>query len=145
MHALDDNLVVAARFIQCDIGAHQHLLDPRDGHASRLRDLSERRSCDPRVEHSAFIDKYNAIEWENRDDYFEAWKSGRTGYPIVDAGMRQLRATGWMHNRVRMIVASFLVKDLHINWQWGERYFMEDAQREQETIKVRNMIETSCK
>ncbi len=56
---------------------------------------------------------------------FEAWKQGRTGYPIVDAGMRQLLHSGFMHNRVRMIVASFLVKDLHLPWQWGARWFME--------------------
>ena len=56
---------------------------------------------------------------------FEAWKTGRTGYPIVDAGIRQMLATGWMHNRVRMIVASFLVKDLHLPWQWGARHFMQ--------------------
>ena len=56
---------------------------------------------------------------------FAAWQTGRTGYPIVDAGMRQLLATGWMHNRVRMIVASFLVKDLHLPWQWGARHFMQ--------------------
>ncbi len=56
---------------------------------------------------------------------FETWKQGRTGYPIVDAGMRQLSATGFMHNRVRMIVASFLVKDLHLPWQWGARWFLE--------------------
>ena len=56
---------------------------------------------------------------------FEAWKAGRTGFPIVDAGMRQLAETGWMHNRVRMIVASFLVKDLHLPWQWGARWFLE--------------------
>ncbi len=55
---------------------------------------------------------------------FEAWCAGRTGYPIVDAGMRQLRVEGWMHNRVRMIVASFLVKDLHVDWTWGARHFM---------------------
>ena len=55
---------------------------------------------------------------------FEAWAAGRTGFPIVDAGMRQLLATGWMHNRVRMITASFLVKDLHLPWQWGARYFL---------------------
>ena len=55
---------------------------------------------------------------------FEAWQRGETGYPIVDAGMRQLLATGWMHNRVRMVVASFLVKDLHLPWQWGARHFM---------------------
>lgn len=56
---------------------------------------------------------------------FEAWKAGETGYPIVDAGMRQLRGTGFMPNRVRMIVASFLVKDLHLPWQWGARWFLE--------------------
>jgi deoxyribodipyrimidine photo-lyase len=56
---------------------------------------------------------------------FETWKQGRTGYPIVDAGMRQLLETGFMHNRVRMIVASFLVKDLHLPWQWGARWFLE--------------------
>jgi deoxyribodipyrimidine photo-lyase len=56
---------------------------------------------------------------------FEAWKAGETGYPIVDAGMRQLRETGYLHNRVRMIVASFLVKDLHLQWQWGARWFLE--------------------
>jgi deoxyribodipyrimidine photo-lyase len=56
---------------------------------------------------------------------FDAWRAGTTGYPIVDAGMRQLLGTGWMHNRVRMIVASFLVKDLHVRWQWGARHFMQ--------------------
>lgn len=56
---------------------------------------------------------------------FDAWKAGRTGFPIVDAGMRQLAETGWMHNRVRMIVASFLVKDLHLPWQWGARWFLD--------------------
>ena len=79
----------------------------------------------PRVETEAFLTKYNSIEWENRKDFFEAWKEGKTGYPIVDAGMRQLKQTGWMHNRVRMIVASFLTKDLLIDWKWGEKYFME--------------------
>ena len=59
-----------------------------------------------------------------RDRLLQAWCSGHTGYPIVDAGMRQLNQTGWMHNRVRMVVASFLIKDLRINWQSGERYFM---------------------
>ena len=56
---------------------------------------------------------------------FRVWCEGRTGFPIVDAGMRQLVATGWMHNRVRMIVASFLVKDLHLPWQWGARFFLQ--------------------
>ena len=55
---------------------------------------------------------------------FECWTEGRTGYPIIDAGMRQLKAEAWMHNRVRMLVASFLVKDLHLDWRWGARHFM---------------------
>jgi deoxyribodipyrimidine photo-lyase len=62
---------------------------------------------------------------EEAEQAFEAWKAGRTGFPIVDAGMRQLRETGFMHNRVRMITASFLVKDLHLPWQWGARWFLE--------------------
>jgi deoxyribodipyrimidine photo-lyase len=67
--------------------------------------------------------EYDGIEWRNDPDEFAAWQSGHTGYPLVDAGMRQLLETGWMHNRVRMITASFLVKDLLIDWRWGERYF----------------------
>lgn len=77
------------------------------------------------VEAAAFLPKYRELAWENREDWFTAWKQGVTGYPIVDAGMRQLATTGWMHNRVRMIVASFLTKDLLIDWRWGEQYFME--------------------
>jgi deoxyribodipyrimidine photo-lyase len=60
-----------------------------------------------------------------RNCFYAAWCEGQTGYPLVDAGMRQLNQTGWMHNRVRMVVASFLIKDLRINWQSGERYFMQ--------------------
>ena len=67
--------------------------------------------------------EFGSIAWRNDRDEFEAWARGRTGYPIVDAGMRQLLAEGWMHNRVRMIVGSFLVKDLLIDWRWGERHF----------------------
>ncbi|KQT01392.1 cryptochrome/photolyase family protein [Cellulomonas sp. Leaf395] len=63
--------------------------------------------------------------WDDGDAAFEAWAGGRTGYPFVDAGMRQLRALGWMHNRVRMVVASFLVKDLHVRWQRGAAHFMD--------------------
>jgi deoxyribodipyrimidine photo-lyase len=80
----------------------------------------------PDVEKTAFLGHYRDIAWENRKDWFEAWKEGRTGYPIVDAGMRQLKQTGWMHNRVRMIVASFLTKDLLIDWRWGENHFMKE-------------------
>lgn len=71
----------------------------------------------------AFRKEYDRMEWRNNEAEFEAWCSGQTGYPIVDAGMRELNATGFMHNRVRMIVASFLVKHLLIDWRWGEAYF----------------------
>jgi deoxyribodipyrimidine photo-lyase len=77
----------------------------------------------PYVVNSAFKPNYNHIEWRKNEDEFEKWCNGQTGYPIVDAGMRELNATGFMHNRVRMIVASFLTKHLLISWQWGEAYF----------------------
>lgn len=67
--------------------------------------------------------KYESMVWENNEEKFERWCDGTTGFPIVDAGMRELVYTGYMHNRVRMIVSSFLVKDLHIDWRWGERFF----------------------
>lgn len=73
---------------------------------------------------SYYRPEFAALPYDEPGDNFMAWCEGRTGYPIVDAGMRQLRAEGWMHNRVRMIVASFLVKDLHIEWQHGARHFM---------------------
>jgi deoxyribodipyrimidine photo-lyase len=79
----------------------------------------------PRVLRESYRPEYAAIAWNDDAEGFEAWCEGRTGYPIVDAGMRQLRATGWMHNRVRMIVASFLTKDLLIDWREGERFFFE--------------------
>ncbi len=79
----------------------------------------------PHVETEVFQSRFANLAWENRPDWFEAWKTGRTGYPLVDAGMRQLNQTGWMHNRVRMVVSSFLTKDLLIDYRWGERYFME--------------------
>lgn len=69
--------------------------------------------------------EFARMEYDTPGDRLDAWREGRTGFPIVDAGMRQLRETGWMHNRVRMIVASFLVKDLHIEWQHGARHFMQ--------------------
>jgi deoxyribodipyrimidine photo-lyase len=77
----------------------------------------------PRVVNGSFREKFDRIEWVNNEDDFERWKSGTTGVPIVDAGMRQLNETGYMHNRVRMIVASFLTKHLLIDWRWGEAYF----------------------
>jgi deoxyribodipyrimidine photo-lyase len=76
-------------------------------------------------EGKAFRGQYDFIEWRNNEKEFEAWCNGQTGYPIVDAGMRELNATGFMHNRVRMIVASFLTKHLLIDWRWGEAYFAQ--------------------
>ena len=72
-----------------------------------------------------FKPKYNRIEWRTNVNEFENWCKGETGYPIVDAGMRELNETGYMHNRVRMITAGFLVKHLLIDWRWGEAYFAE--------------------
>jgi deoxyribodipyrimidine photo-lyase len=79
----------------------------------------------PRVAHESHQRAFDAIEWSRDDAAFAAWCEGRTGYPIVDAGMRQLARTGWMHNRVRMLAASFLVKDLWIDWRRGERFFFQ--------------------
>ncbi len=79
----------------------------------------------PHVRSGAFRPVYDKMEWIDDSDSFAAWCDGRTGYPFVDAAMRQLRATGWMHNRLRMVVASFLVKDLLIDWRRGERWFMQ--------------------
>ena len=77
----------------------------------------------PHVVTTSFKPDYDKIVWRNNNDEFNAWCDGKTGYPIVDAGMRELNATGYMHNRVRMIVASFLTKHLLIDWRWGEAYF----------------------
>ncbi|RZJ39191.1 MAG: deoxyribodipyrimidine photo-lyase [Chryseobacterium sp.] len=77
----------------------------------------------PKVVHHSFKEKYDSIQWRNDEKEFQSWCEGKTGYPIVDAGMRQLNETGYMHNRVRMIVASFLCKHLLIDWRWGEAYF----------------------
>ncbi len=79
----------------------------------------------PFVKYEAFQPKFRRILWRNAPDDLQAWKDGLTGYPVVDAAMRQLKSTGWMHNRARMITASFLTKDLLINWQEGERWFMD--------------------
>jgi len=82
----------------------------------------------PHAAHGAFKPEYDAIQWESgekADALFLAWCEGRTGYPLVDAAMAQLNQTGYMHNRLRMVTASFLVKDLGIDWRWGERYFAE--------------------
>lgn len=80
----------------------------------------------PETVENAFKKKYDRIEWRNNEEEFKMWKEGKTGYPLVDAGMRQLNTTGYMHNRVRMVVASFLCKHLLIDWRWGEAYFAEN-------------------
>ncbi|HEY8928878.1 MAG TPA: deoxyribodipyrimidine photo-lyase [Mucilaginibacter sp.] len=77
----------------------------------------------PQTADHAFRPEYDRIHWINDEKQFNAWCKGQTGYPLVDAGMRELNETGYMHNRVRMVVASFLSKDLLIDWRWGERYF----------------------
>jgi deoxyribodipyrimidine photo-lyase len=79
----------------------------------------------PQVRGSSFRPEYDQIQWRNDPAEFDAWCEGRTGYPFVDAAMRHLRTTGWMHNRARMVTASFLVKDLLVDWRWGERWFMQ--------------------
>ena len=79
----------------------------------------------PQSVNESFKKQYDAIDWDNNESLFKLWCEGKTGYPIVDAGMRELNATGFMHNRVRMIVASFLTKHLFIDWRWGEAYFAE--------------------
>ena len=79
----------------------------------------------PELASGPYREQFKDFPWENNEAYFQAWCEGKTGYPIVDAAMRQLNETGWMHNRCRMIVASFLTKDLIIDWKWGEKYFMQ--------------------
>ena len=79
----------------------------------------------PHSANSAFKPQYDRIVWRNNEEEFKSWCEGKTGYPIVDAGMRELNTTGHMHNRVRMVVASFLTKHLLIDWRWGERYFAQ--------------------
>ena len=77
----------------------------------------------PNVLGNSFKQKYDNIEWTNNKEWFKKWCQGKTGYEMVDAGMNQLNKTGWMHNRLRMITAMFLTKDLLIDWRWGEKYF----------------------
>jgi deoxyribodipyrimidine photo-lyase len=80
----------------------------------------------PEVAKVEFQERYRGtLDWQSDDELLEAWQQGRTGYPLVDAGMRELLSDGWMHNRVRMVVASFLTKDLHLDWREGEKWFME--------------------
>jgi deoxyribodipyrimidine photo-lyase len=114
--------------------AHQRTIVGSQGAAVWLSELIWRDfyfqilSNFPHAATGAFKPEYNAIKWEHGADaekLFAAWCEGRTGYPLVDAAMAQINQTGYMHNRLRMVVASFLVKDLGIDWRWGERYFAE--------------------
>jgi len=77
----------------------------------------------PHVLGNAFKEQYDNVKWTNNKEWFKRWCQGKTGYAMVDAGMAQLNKTGWMHNRLRMITAMFLTKDLLIDWRWGEKYF----------------------
>lgn len=104
-----------------------------DGAATWLSELAWREfyqhlmDAVPRLSYGkAFQEHTDAFAWSQNEEHFSAWCEGKTGYPIVDAGMRQLQQEGWMHNRVRMIVANFLVKDLHIDWRRGEQFFMRN-------------------
>lgn len=92
----------------------------------------------PHTVHHSFRPKYDAIQWKNDEQLFKKWCQGKTGYPIVDAGMRQLNKTGYMHNRVRMVVASFLTKHLLIDWRWGETYFAQKLLDYEQSSNVGN-------
>jgi deoxyribodipyrimidine photo-lyase len=109
----------------------EHRLPDGDGAAAYRRQLCWRDfyahvlGHHPANARSEFQSRYRgSIRWSRAERHFEAWCQGRTGYPAVDAGMRQLRREGWMHNRARLLVGSFLTKDLGIDWRWGERWFM---------------------
>ncbi len=92
----------------------------------------------PKTQFDAFRSKYDRIQWRNNEEEFDKWKIGKTGYLLVDAGMRELNATGHMHNRVRMLVASFLCKHLLIDWRWGEAYFAEKLLDYEQSSNVGN-------
>ncbi len=92
----------------------------------------------PETVDNAFYKKYDRIDWRNNEEEFEKWKKGETGFLLVDAGMRQLNKTGYMHNRVRMLVASFLCKHLLIDWRWGEAYFAEKLLDYEQSSNVGN-------
>lgn len=92
----------------------------------------------PETVHKSFRPKYDNIEWRNNEDEFKAWRNGKTGYALVDAGMRELNATGYMHNRVRLVVSSFLCKHLLIDWRWGEVYFAQKLLDYEQSSNVGN-------
>lgn len=118
--------------LRYDIGAATVRHPDRQGrHYAFLRQLLWREFCyhllyqAPDMDEKPLNDNFTRMKWENDEKLFAAWKKGLTGYPVVDAGMRQLWRSGWMHNRVRMIAASFLIKDLFIDWRRGEKWFWE--------------------
>ncbi|HEY7535978.1 MAG TPA: deoxyribodipyrimidine photo-lyase, partial [Thermodesulfobacteriota bacterium] len=92
----------------------------------------------PETRDLEFQEKRRKIKWINNKKWYEAWKEGETGYPIVDAGMRQLKEEGWIHNRVRMIVASFLTKDLLIDWRFGDKHFFNYLVDYDENVDIGN-------
>ena len=92
----------------------------------------------PHTVKESFKPKYDRILWRNNEDEFKAWCKGETGYPLVDAGMRELNQTGFMHNRVRMLVGSFLCKHLLIDWRWGEAYFAEKLHDYEQASNIGN-------
>jgi deoxyribodipyrimidine photo-lyase len=92
----------------------------------------------PQTVTKSFRPKYDNIKWRNNETEFKYWCEGKTGYPLVDAGMRELNTTGNMHNRVRMVVASFLCKHLLIDWRWGEAYFAEKLLDYEQSSNVGN-------
>jgi len=126
------NLSPYLKFGACSIReAYYAIYNQLGGNHSLIRSLFWRDFFTYVTYHSPFVfrhaykEKYDKIAWSYDKAKFKLWCAGKTGFPIVDAGMRQLNETGFMHNRVRMITASFLIKDLHIDWQWGEKYFAQ--------------------
>lgn len=113
------------------IGIRKLVLQIRDYNPTYLKELIWREFFMqvlfhfPHVVSQSFKPRYDLIQWNNNEEQFKAWCEGKTGYPMVDAGMRQLNKTGFMHNRVRMVTASFLIKHLLIDWRWGEAFFAE--------------------
>ncbi|WP_241592490.1 deoxyribodipyrimidine photo-lyase [Rosenbergiella epipactidis] len=130
--ALAIGLVSAKQCVKRILADHPHALEQAGGAATWLNELIWRDFyrhllvAEPQLcRYQPFQTWTDHIHWQNNKKHFTAWCEGKTGFPIVDAGMRQLNQTGWMHNRLRMVCASFLVKDLLIDWRWGERYFSE--------------------
>lgn len=126
-----DNTTYLSPYLRFGMVSIRHLVKTNRQHQTFINELIWREFFMqilfhfPNVIHHNFRRKYDGIQWRNNTEEFERWKQGTTGYPMVDAGMRELNATGYMHNRVRMVVASFLCKHLLIDWRWGEAYFAE--------------------